>query len=183
MICKKSIMVRAGLAWTVYYILHTKVFLTTSNRRSGISVPRFFYYKIILGGTEKENQWLRPTQIRDIKMKKTILFFTACIMVSIMACSQNNTITYSVDGERPQEKYSVKLEQRNIPSVQLHFYRDEAVKAFKHRSNSRPMIAEEFLIAIMYTNGIACGDAMYNFIPKKETYTYSVEFKEEVVPD
>ena len=116
-------------------------------------------------------------------MKKTILFFTACIMVSMMACSQNNTITYSVDGERPQEKYSVKLEQRNIPSVQLHFYRDEAVKAFKHRSNSRPMIAEEFLIAIMYTNGIACGDAMYNFIPKKETYTYSVEFKEEVVPD
>lgn len=103
-------------------------------------------------------------------------------MFLMMACSPN-TITYSVDGERPQEKYSVKLEQRNNPSVQLYFYRDEAVKAFVHRSNSRPMIAEEFLIAIMYTDGIACGDTMYNFIPKREMYTYSVEFKEEVVPD
>jgi hypothetical protein len=115
-------------------------------------------------------------------MKNKLLHFAVCIMVSMTACS-SKTITYSVDGERPQEKYSVKLEPRNNPFVQLHFYRGEAVKGFKHRSSSRPMIAEEFLIAIMYTNGIACGDTMYNFIPKDEVYTYSVDFKEEVIPD
>lgn len=116
-------------------------------------------------------------------MKKNILLFTACIMVSMMACSQNNTITYSVNGERPQEKYSVKLEQKNIHSIQKHFYKNEVVKGFQHKSNTRPAIAEDFLIAIMYTNGIACGDTMYHFIPKDDVYTYSVEFKEEVVPD
>jgi hypothetical protein len=75
MICKKSVTVRAVLAWTVCYILHIKVILTTSKGRSGISVPRFFYYKIILGGTEKENQWLRPTQIKGNKNEKNYIAF------------------------------------------------------------------------------------------------------------
>lgn len=104
-------------------------------------------------------------------------------LVPFVGCAQKGKISYTVDGDTPQEKYTATLTKGRSQLTDLHFYRNEMVNGFKHRSNSRVAIAQEFLISIKYTNGIACGDTAYNFIPKDEVYTYSVKFKNKVVPN
>ncbi len=65
------------------------VILTTSSRRSGVSVPRFFFVNCLCGtGGQKK---LRPTRIRDYTMRKIVIGLLSLIVLSSVfsACKKD----------------------------------------------------------------------------------------------
>ena len=115
-------------------------------------------------------------------MKHNVILIAMAFVMTLAACSDNK-IVYRGDGDRPQTSYEATLIRYRNRSAELNFYRSFPVKEFVHRSNTRPMLAQEMLIGAMYTDGIACGDTAYNFTPGKDVYTYSVIYDKAVIPD
>lgn len=115
-------------------------------------------------------------------MKHNVILIAMAFVMTLAACSDNK-IVYRGDGDRPQTSYEAKLLKYKNTSAQQYFYRNEAVKEFVYRPNTRPMLAQEMLIGAMGTNAIAFYDTIFDFIQGKDVYTYSVKFDKAVVPD
>lgn len=115
-------------------------------------------------------------------MKNNFILTAMAFVMTLAACSDNK-IVYRGDGDRPQTSYEATLIKYKNRSAKQVFYRNEPVKEFIYRSNTRPMLAQEMLIGAMYTDGIAVGDTAYNFTKGKDVYTFSIKYDKAVVPD
>ena len=115
-------------------------------------------------------------------MKNNFILTAMAFVMTLAACSDNK-IVYRGDGDRPQTSYEATLIKYKNRSAKQVFYRNEPVKEFIYRSNTRPMLAQEMLIGDMGTNCIAFYDTIFDFVQGKDVYTFSVKYDEAVIPD
>lgn len=117
-------------------------------------------------------------------MKNSLLVAIGIAVASCFAsCAPEGEPTYRVDGDTPQERYSVTLTPDSTGYAATTFAKGKKVKHIVMPPKSRPFIAHDLLARAISPFYIACGDTIYNILNADEVYTYSVTYDRKCVPD
>lgn len=93
----------------------------------------------------------------------------------------NKKIEYRVDGNTPQERYSVEMSRSIDRNEWGRVF--EPVKEVTVPALSRTRIIQKLVVGAIGSDGISCQDTYYEFVPANERMGYRVKYDEAVVPD
>ena len=109
------------------------------------------------------------------------MLLLSAVLLMFQGCGNDKKIEYRVDGDTPQEQYSVVMVPSTSPKgwSPVHDITKEIVlPAF-----SRPFLVQGLFVGLEGTYSMFCLDTCYKFVIADESYRYTVTYDTPTVPD